>query len=102
MHSTIFCELQNDTFYAALRKKHEHWKYENEVRLIAAYDSGVFTFSAESLECVILGMLISNQDKATILALLKLPQWKHVKVYTASARGFELALDLNELGTSRD
>ncbi|MGR6839523.1 DUF2971 domain-containing protein [Aliivibrio wodanis] len=98
----IVCSLHQDTLSALFGKKHEHWIYENEVRLIAE-ENGVFNFSPEGLECIIFGMRISKQDKATILSLLDLPQWKNVKVYQANPKRFELALEIKEhnlLGTS--
>ncbi|PSW14799.1 DUF2971 domain-containing protein [Photobacterium sanctipauli] len=80
-------------FKTAFTKKHKNWEYEQEVRLLCD-DSGILKFNPLALESVTFGMRISEQDKETVLTLLTLPKWSHVKVYQAKAKGLELALEI--------
>ncbi|MGF1756668.1 DUF2971 domain-containing protein [Photobacterium sagamiensis] len=88
-----WCNKQQALFKTAFTKKHKNWEYEQEVRLLCD-DNGVMKFNPSALESVTFGMRISEQDKETVLTLLTLEKWSHVKVYQAKAKELELALDI--------
>ncbi|MDO8342285.1 MAG: DUF2971 domain-containing protein [Cellvibrio sp.] len=80
---------------AALTIKHLNWKHEQEERLIAE-KSGLYLFNPEALDCVILGMNISNKDIFTIKNLLNREEWKHVRLLKAFRGKAALKLDIRE------
>ncbi|QEY13596.1 DUF2971 domain-containing protein [Cellvibrio sp. KY-YJ-3] len=90
-----FINLCENFKKAALTVKHEHWRYEAEERLISR-ESGLYLFQPEALDCVILGMNISNKDTFTIKNLLNRAEWKHVRLLKAFRGKAALKLEIRE------
>lgn len=90
-----FTDLYGKLKKAALTVKHEHWQYEKEERLISG-KSDLYLFKPEALDCVILGMNISDKDAFTIKNLLNRTEWKHVRLLKAYRGKAALKLEIRE------
>lgn len=90
-----FCNIHSALEKALIEVKHENWRYEKEQRVVS-HISGLQSFNPEALECVILGMNISREDKLTIRSLLTHQKWQHVQIFKAKRRKGELALDIEK------
>lgn len=63
--------------------KSDVWKYEREWRLVA-FQSGESSFDPRDLDAIILGVRISNQDRRSVVSLLRRRKvYRHVKILQA-------------------
>jgi hypothetical protein len=81
----------------AIFTKADHWKYEQEWRLIKyRQGAGVYKTSPEALVGIILGAQISDEDRRDVLKWISSCS-QPVNVYQSTVSPTQFAVEINEI-----
>ena len=88
--------VATDILETIIGTKYSNWSYEKERRLIQP-TFGAIKFEPKSINSIAFGLRMTERDKVTLKALLKGPEWSHVKWFQSEKADEKFALEFNQI-----